>query len=80
MVKTFVPDPFLVEWFTKSLLAPTTEDVAKGKVVTEEQVIARAQYLDCWTPNPQWVSVEVEWTKGVQETLGCESQWSHNVL
>ena len=42
MVKTFVPDQLLFEWFIKSLLPSITEDVAKGGVVTEEQVIARA--------------------------------------
>jgi hypothetical protein len=46
MVKTYVPDQLLAEWFIKSLLPSITEDVAKGGVVTEEQVIARAQYLD----------------------------------
>jgi len=46
MVKTYVPDKLLAEWFIKSLLPSITEDVAKGGVVTEEQVIARAQYLD----------------------------------
>ena len=46
MVKTYVPDQLLAEWFIKSLLPTITEDVAKGLVVTEEQVIARAQYLD----------------------------------
>jgi len=46
MVKTYVPDQLLTEWFIKSLLPSITEDVAKGGVVTEEQVIARAQYLD----------------------------------
>ena len=46
MVKTFVPDQLLVEWFIKSLLPSITEDVAKGGVITEDQVITRAQYLD----------------------------------
>ena len=46
MVKTFVPDQLLAEWFIKSLLPSITKDVAKGGIVTEEQVIARAQYLD----------------------------------
>ena len=46
MVKTYVPDQLVVEWFIKSLLPSITEDVAKGGVVTEEQVIAHAQYLD----------------------------------
>ena len=46
MVKTYVPDQLLAEWFIKSLLPSITEDMAKGGVVTEEQVISRAQYLD----------------------------------
>jgi len=45
MVKTYVPDKILVEWFIKSLLPSITEDVAKGGVATEEQVNAHAQYL-----------------------------------
>lgn len=46
MVKTFIPYQLLVEWFIKSLLPCITEDVAKVRVVTEEEVIARVQYLD----------------------------------
>ena len=46
MVKTFFPHQLLAEWFIKSLLPSITEDVAKGGVVTEEQLITRAQYLD----------------------------------
>ena len=46
MVKTYVPDQLLAEWFIKSLLPSITEDVAKGGVVTEEKVIAHVQYLD----------------------------------
>jgi len=46
IVKTYVPDQLLAEWFIKSLLPSITEDVAKGEVVTEEQVFAHAQYLD----------------------------------
>jgi len=34
MVKTYVPDQLLVEWFIKSLLPSIIEDVAKGGVVT----------------------------------------------
>ena len=45
-MKVFIPDQILVEWFIKSLLPNITEDVAKGGVVTKEQVIAQAQYLD----------------------------------
>ena len=43
MVKTFVPDQVLAEWFIKSLLPSITEDVAKGGIVTKEQVISHAR-------------------------------------
>ena len=46
MVKIFVPNQPLAEWFIKSLLPSIAEDVAKGGVITEEQVISRAQCLD----------------------------------
>jgi len=46
LVKTYVLDQFLVEWFTKYLLAPIKGEVAKGGVMIEEKVIAHAQYLD----------------------------------
>ena len=46
MIKAVIPDMLLVEWFTKSLLPPIARDVAMGGVVTEEQTIAQAQYLD----------------------------------
>jgi len=46
LVKVFIPDQILAKWFVKSLLPRITEDVAKAGVVTEEQVIAQAQYLD----------------------------------
>jgi hypothetical protein len=45
MIKVIIPDILLVEWFTKSLLPPIAHDVAMGGVVTEEEAIARAQYL-----------------------------------
>ena len=46
MVKTYVPDQILAEWFIKFLFPSITEDVAKGGVITKEKVISRAQYLD----------------------------------
>jgi hypothetical protein len=46
MIKAIIPDQLLAEWFTKSLLTPIARDVAMGGVVTEEETIARAQYLD----------------------------------
>jgi len=45
-VKVFILDQILAEWFVKSLLTKITKDVAKAGVVTKEQVIAQAQYLD----------------------------------
>jgi hypothetical protein len=35
-----------VEWFTKSLIGPIAHDVSMGGVITEEQAISHAQYLD----------------------------------
>ena len=45
MVKTFVLDKLLVEWFIKSLLPYITEDVDNGGVVTKDKVISCARYL-----------------------------------
>jgi hypothetical protein len=46
LIKAVIPDQLLAEWFTKSLLPPISRDVAMGGVVTEEEAISRAQYLD----------------------------------
>jgi hypothetical protein len=46
LIKVVIPDQLLAEWFTKSLLPQIARDVAMGGVVTEEEAIARAQYLD----------------------------------
>ena len=46
MNKAPIPDQILTDWFTKSLLPPIARHVAMGGAITEEQVIARAQYLD----------------------------------
>ena len=46
MIKEIIPDLLLAEWFTKSLLPPIAHDVAMGGIVTEEETIAWAQYLD----------------------------------
>jgi hypothetical protein len=45
MIKVVIPDILLEEWFTKSLL-PRSLAMSLWVVVTEEQAIARAQYLD----------------------------------
>ena len=45
-MNVFIPDQILAEWFVKYLLPKIIEDVAKAEVVTEEKVIAQAQYLD----------------------------------
>ena len=46
LVKVFILDKKFAEWFIKSLFPKITKDVAKGGVVTKEQVISQAQYLD----------------------------------
>jgi hypothetical protein len=46
LIKAIIPDQLLAEWFTKSLLPLIACDIAMGGVVTEEEAIARAQYLD----------------------------------
>jgi hypothetical protein len=46
MIKAIIPDQLLAEWFTKSFLPPIARDISMGGVVTEEETIAQAQYLD----------------------------------
>jgi hypothetical protein len=46
LIKATIPDQLLAKWFTKYLLPPISRDVAMGGVVTEEEAIARDQYLD----------------------------------
>jgi hypothetical protein len=46
LIKETIPDQLLVEWFTKYILPPIAHDVAMGGVITEEESIAHAWYLD----------------------------------
>jgi hypothetical protein len=46
LIKLELPDQLLVEWFTKSFVNKIGKDIAMGGVVTEEQAISHAQYLD----------------------------------
>jgi hypothetical protein len=46
LIKLELPDQLLAEWFTKSFVNKIGKDIAMGGVVTEEQTISRAQYLD----------------------------------
>ena len=46
LIKAAIPDQLLANRFMKSLLPPIAHDVAMGGVVTKEQAISRAQYLD----------------------------------
>jgi hypothetical protein len=46
LIKVPLVDQLLAEWFTKSLIGPIAHDVSMGGVVTKEQEISRAQYLD----------------------------------
>jgi hypothetical protein len=46
IIKETILDQLLAEWFTKSLLPQIACDFSMGGVVTKEEAIARAQYLD----------------------------------
>jgi hypothetical protein len=46
LIKLELPDQLLAEWFTKSFVNEIGKEIAMGGVVTEEQAISRAQYLD----------------------------------
>jgi hypothetical protein len=46
LIKLDLPDQLLAKWFTKSFVNEISHDISMGGVVTEEQVISRAQYLD----------------------------------
>jgi hypothetical protein len=46
LIKVPLPDQLLAEWFTKSLIGPIARDASMGGVVTEEQAISHAQYVD----------------------------------
>jgi hypothetical protein len=46
LIKLDLPDQLLAEWFTKSFMNDISKDISMGGVVTEEQAISRAQYLD----------------------------------
>jgi hypothetical protein len=46
LIKAIIHDPLLAEWFTKSLLPTISHGIVMGGVVTEEESISQAQYLD----------------------------------
>jgi hypothetical protein len=46
LIKLELPDQLLVEWITKSFVNEIGKEISMGGVVTEEQAIIRAQYLD----------------------------------
>jgi hypothetical protein len=46
LIKLELPDQLLAEWFTKSFVNDIDREISMGGVVTEEQAISRAQYLD----------------------------------
>jgi hypothetical protein len=46
LIKLELPDQLLTEWFTKYFVNKIGKDIAMGGVVTKEQAISRAQYLD----------------------------------
>ena len=86
LVKVFIPDQILAEWFIKSLLPKITEDVAKGGVVTKEKFIAQAQYLDLLythsstlyekipdLPKPGQLTITPSWSHDVDGVIGTVS-------
>jgi hypothetical protein len=46
LIKLDLPDQLLAEWFMKSFVNDISKDISMGGVVTEEQAISHAQYLD----------------------------------
>ena len=46
LIKFWIPDQLLTDWFTTSFVPAIVQDIAMGACVTEEQAIACAQYLD----------------------------------
>jgi hypothetical protein len=46
LIKATILDQLLAEWFTKSILPHIAHDISMGGVITEEEAIAHAQYLD----------------------------------
>ena len=46
MIKETIPDQLVAEWFTKSFVNEISHDISMGGVVTQEQAISHAQYLD----------------------------------
>jgi hypothetical protein len=46
LIKLELPDQLLVEWFTKSFVNEIGKYIRMGGVVTKEQAISHAQYLD----------------------------------
>ena len=46
LIKFWIPDQRLTNWFTTSFVGPIARDIAMGACVTEEKAIACAQYLD----------------------------------
>ena len=46
LIKFWIPDQLLTDWFTTSFVSPIAGDIVMGACVTEEQAIACAQYLD----------------------------------
>lgn len=89
LIKFKIVDQLLTEWFTKSFIAPISHDISMGGCVTEDQAIARAQYLDLvysqsgilyeLLPNAPWSSSDSAPSKSpvvppVDGVIGLESQ------
>ena len=46
LIKVPILDQLLLDWFMKSLLPPIARVMVMGSVVTEDQAISSAQYMD----------------------------------
>ena len=53
LIKDPILDQLLADWFTKYLFPPIAQDLNMGGVVTKEQAISRAQYVEQFIPSPK---------------------------
>lgn len=46
LIKFEIPNQLIIEWFTKPFVPKIAKGISMGGCITEEQTIARAQYLE----------------------------------
>jgi hypothetical protein len=94
LIKLELPDQLLAEWFTKSFVNEIGKDIAMGGIVTEEQAISHAQYLDLVysqtitlydllpdlpRPNPSSTSTTTTMSHATDGVIGTAQAQSHSV-